>query len=308
MVVVNGGISTFDKQQLAAVKQQLKAFPDHVDITYVTGLAIPELLERLKHLPKHTVVLFTAVGQDATGNRYKSSETLPMIAAVANAPVFTLFDVYMNHGEVGGYLSNLSEQGKVAGGMALRMLKGDKPRDIPPVKGVNTYMFDWRAIKRWGLKESALPPGSILINRQPTVWESYKWYIIGGVSLILLEALLIGALLRQRVRTRRSEEYSRHLVLRSPVAAVVTRGSMHKNELVNLKFTELFGYTLEDVPDEASWWLLAYPDEAYREAIKSEWRRRIERARSLQGWFVSAHRISLCRLCRLQCGQIYRRH
>ena len=38
VVVVNGGISTFDKQQLAAVKQQLKAFPDHVDITYVTGL------------------------------------------------------------------------------------------------------------------------------------------------------------------------------------------------------------------------------------------------------------------------------
>ena len=62
----------------------------------------------------------------------------------------------------------------VAGGMALRILQGEKPQDIPRVKGVNTYMFDWRAVKRWGLKESEIPPGSIVLNRQPTVWEAYK--------------------------------------------------------------------------------------------------------------------------------------
>ncbi len=89
--------------------------------------------------------------------------------------------------------------------MAARMLRGEKPRDIPMVKGVNTYMFDWRALKRWGLKESALPPGSILLNRQPTVWESYKAYILGGISLMLVEALLIFGLVWQRGRAKRSE-------------------------------------------------------------------------------------------------------
>ena len=43
-----------------------------------------------------------------------------------NAPVFTLFDVHINHGEVGGYLSRFSEQGKVAGGMALRIARKGK--------------------------------------------------------------------------------------------------------------------------------------------------------------------------------------
>ena len=89
--------------------------------------------------------------------------------------------------------------------MALRMLRGEKPQDIPRVKGVNTYMFDWRALKRWGLKESALPPGSIVLNRQLTVWESYKWYIIGGIALFLAETLLILALVWQRAGRRRSE-------------------------------------------------------------------------------------------------------
>ena len=55
-------------------------------------------------------------------------------------------------------------------------------------------MFDWRAIKRWGLKESELPPGSIVINRQPTVWEAYKRYIIPGIAVMFAEALLIFAI------------------------------------------------------------------------------------------------------------------
>ena len=59
---------------------------------------------------------------------------------------------------------------------------------------------------------------------------------------------------------------------------VVTRGPKHQNELINRKFTELFGYTIEDVPDEDHWWPLAYPDEEYREAIKGEWQRRVEKA------------------------------
>ena len=108
-----------------------------------------------------------------------------MVAAAANAPVFSLFDVYINHGEVGGYLSSLSEQGKIAGGIALRILAGDKPRDIPPVKGVNTYMFDWRALQRWGLKESDLPPGSTLLFREVSVWERTKRIWIIGLLVIL---------------------------------------------------------------------------------------------------------------------------
>jgi PAS domain S-box-containing protein len=77
---------------------------------------------------------------------------------------------------------------------------------------------------------------------------------------------------------RKSEEYTRDLVLHSPVAMVVTRGPELRVELVNFKFTELFGYTIEDVPDEAHWWPLAYPDEVYRETIKTEWHKRVERA------------------------------
>ena len=41
--------------------------------------------------------------------------------------------------------------------MAVRVLNGEKPQDIPIVKSTNVYMFDWRALKHWGLKETHFP-------------------------------------------------------------------------------------------------------------------------------------------------------
>ena len=204
-VAVVGGVSDFDRRGQAWVKERLKAFTDQVDIISLTDLAMPDLLERLEQLPTHTVVLVTSVGQDAAGTRFKSSEVGSMVAAAANAPVFGLFDIYLGHGEVGGCLSSLAKQGKAAGKMALRVLSGENPKDISSVKSVTTYMFDWRALKHWGLNESALPAGSIVINRQSAAWESYKPYIVGGVSLILVETLLILALVWQRARRIEAE-------------------------------------------------------------------------------------------------------
>lgn len=77
---------------------------------------------------------------------------------------------------------------------------------------------------------------------------------------------------------RTSEEHSRRLVQNSNVAMIVSRGLEQRVELINDKFTNLFGYTVEDVPDVAHWWPLAYPDETYREAVRSEWQSRVERA------------------------------
>jgi len=136
-VVVVSGVSEFDKQGQASVMQHLQAFTDQIDIRYLTDLAMPDMLERLRQLPNHTVVLLISVGQDAAGIRFKSNEAGTMVAEAANAPVFSLFDVFLNHGEVGGDLSQLSEQGRVAGVMALRTLSGERPQEHPQGKGCN---------------------------------------------------------------------------------------------------------------------------------------------------------------------------
>jgi len=83
---------------------------------------------------------------------------------------------------------------------------------------------------------------------------------------------------RMDEKLRASEERSRRLIYASPVATIVTHGWEHRNEIVNDKFTALFGYTMEDVPGAAEWWPLAYPDEAYREVVRKEWEARAAEA------------------------------
>ncbi len=79
-------------------------------------------------------------------------------------------------------------------------------------------------------------------------------------------------------KLRASEESSRQIVQRSPVAMVVSRGSEEKVELANDKFTALFGYTKNDMPSVAEWWSLAYPDDLYRETVREEWQARVTEA------------------------------
>jgi len=47
----------------------------------------------------------------------------------------------------------------------------------------------------------------------------------------------------------------------------------------NPKFTEIFGYSIDDIPDKDSWFLKAYPDEDYREKVHTTWKHdTVERA------------------------------
>ncbi len=97
---------------------------------------MPALLERLKHLPDHTIVLYTHVGMDAKGTRYVgASQEGPMVANAANAPVFGLSDVDLGYGQVGGYLQSFAREGKIVGEIAVRILNGERPQDIPIVRG-----------------------------------------------------------------------------------------------------------------------------------------------------------------------------
>ncbi|PYU20816.1 MAG: hypothetical protein DMG30_19730 [Acidobacteria bacterium] len=205
-VVVVGGVGIYDRYLEAIAKESFRNYESHFDFNYLTDLDMPTLLDRLKHLPNHTIIYHTSIMQDAAGTRFiDATQSVPLVASAANAPVFVVDDVDLGRGTAGGYLLSFSADGKVAGEMVVRVLNGEKPQDIPIARSSNVYMFDWQALRRWGLKENDLPPRSIVLNRRLTVWESYKSYIIGGISLLLLETLLIFGLLWQRAKRRKAE-------------------------------------------------------------------------------------------------------
>lgn len=206
-VVVTGGIGKFDFRWEAIAKQSFHNYESKLDFTYLTDLTMPTLLERLRNLPDNTIVYHTAISQDAAGGRFiDSAQSVPLLASAANAPVFVVDDVDLREGTVGGDLVNWADDARVAAGMAVRVLNGEKPQDIPIVTGSNAYMFDWRALRRWGLKQSDLPPGSVVLNRPPSLWQLYKRYVLASVFVLLAQTLAIFALLWQRARKRETEK------------------------------------------------------------------------------------------------------
>jgi PAS domain S-box-containing protein len=203
-IILVEGTSFHDVAFNRPIEDSLRTYERKLEVSYLKNLTMPDLLERLKRLPKQTIVVSAAFTQDAAGSEFTSGKASALGTAAANSPVFTVVDSNFDHGEVGGKLSSLREQGRIAGELALRILQGEKPQDIPGVNAGTTYMFDWRALKRWGMKQSKLPWGSIVVHREPTVWESYKWYIVSGLCLLLAQTSIIG-LLWQRDRRRRAE-------------------------------------------------------------------------------------------------------
>ncbi len=71
-------------------------------------------------------------------------------------------------------------------------------------------------------------------------------------------------------RLRESEEHLRKLLENSPVGIGIS-DEEGKFTFLNHKFTRLFGYTVDDIPDLETWWSAAHPDEHYRKAVKETW-------------------------------------
>ncbi len=205
-VIVVGGASPED----LAVQQVARAAyaqETQVQFTYWSGLPVAELCAKASQVPAGTVIVLLSHVRDRDGfTSVATTEIAQRIAEAAKVPVFGLYDTILGTGIVGGSLAPVKRQGERAGAIAARVIRGASPYAIP-ISGteMNRPMFDWRLLRRWGIDEDDLPDDSLVLFREPTVWETYWAYITAAVTAIALQAILIGALLVSRRRRRRAE-------------------------------------------------------------------------------------------------------
>ncbi|MDD4911547.1 MAG: PAS domain S-box protein [Sideroxydans sp.] len=76
---------------------------------------------------------------------------------------------------------------------------------------------------------------------------------------------------RQAEQALRTSEAQFRMLLDSSPLPILVKGADEKIVILNQRFTEIFGYALQDISDISQWWALAYPDSDYRKSLAHEW-------------------------------------
>jgi PAS domain S-box-containing protein len=245
------------------------------------GPVSPELLQKVAELPPHTVILFQIYPQDSNQPAFGA---LDVLAAVAQRfPTYSILpNVTVGHGAIGGASYDPPTDAALAGELAARVLSGERPEDIPVVQNSRANVsVDWRELRRWNIPESALPPGTLVLFRESTLWERGRKYFIAGIAVILGQGFLILALFWQRSRKRRaeaelrrSEEKFSKSFRHSPLLIAITRMSDSRYLDVNETFEQHLGWSRNEVigrtPHDFNLWVDADKRTAFAKELQTK--------------------------------------
>jgi PAS domain S-box-containing protein len=253
-VFIISGTLNHDKTYETLCRDEFQGLDSRISINYFTDLSVDDLIFKTRRLPEKSLVLYTWQQSQNEGELLESTDILAAIAPSTSAPIYGVANWQLGRGVVGGYLRALEAGGARAGEIALRIANGTRAQDIPIESAETVPMFDWGELQRWGLKESALPPGSVVLYREPTLWERNREYILAGLGIIVAQTLLIVGLLWQRTRRRKaehklgkSEEKFSKAFRQSPFAITIVRTQDDRYVDVNETFEVQTGWKRDEV-------------------------------------------------------------
>lgn len=205
-IAVVSGVSEFDQLWKARAEDALRRYAGRLEAVYLDRLPIPDLLQAVARLPRDTVVLHTTMFRDAAGRAPTARTLTERLTASSSVPVYGVFEPLIGMGALGGSVVSLGLQGKRAGEMAVAIMNGRRPEDLPVERSpAPTVRVDFGQMRRFNISEARLPPGAIVMFRPESLWTQYRAWIAGGLIVVLLQSALIFALLVERAHRRRAE-------------------------------------------------------------------------------------------------------
>jgi len=201
------GASDADREYERQARRQFLRFGPRAELTYLSGLITRDLEARLATLPPHSAVQVVFVTKDGAGENFEWVDYLAKVASAANAPTYSWPDISVDAGIVGGNRRNQGAETSAIATLAIRVLRGARADDIPVSSlNIDVNQVDWRQLRRWGISEARVPAGTTVLFRNPTLWDRYRRYLIGTLTVLLAQTVLIAGLLVQRSKRRQTEQ------------------------------------------------------------------------------------------------------
>ena len=178
------------------------------------GLSYEKLVAQLSGVPRDAIVILLTVFADSEGKAFIPAEVAGPLSALSPAPVYAPYDTYIGRGIVGGFVETFDAVGIAAADLVLEILAGRDPATLPPrANPGQTYRVDHGAMRRWQLRDSDLPAGTVVLFKEASIWDRYQWQVMTALAVVLLQAALITWLLFERRQRRRAQLESQRRLL-----------------------------------------------------------------------------------------------
>ena len=228
-VVLVGGSSPNDSLMLATAVRDVTPLVGGMQLEVWQDWTYASLLQSLRRLPPRTITILSCFTRDQRGQQFNSGDLIASVTRSASAPVYGIARNWVGDGVVGGVTMDFGDDGMRTGRLLLQVLdraSGELPLP-PPEIARPAQVVDWRALERWGLSESRLPPGTEVLFRTPTVWERFRTLFLAIAAIIAVQSVLIALLVlerRRRIRALRMVEESRDQL--AHIGRVATLGEL----------------------------------------------------------------------------------
>jgi putative methionine-R-sulfoxide reductase with GAF domain/ABC-type uncharacterized transport system substrate-binding protein len=208
IVVVND--TTVTGQNLQRAFNQIVSNYPEITFEFLEDVAMTAVQERVAELDENSLVLLTIFSRDNEGNFYEYNQFSTLVAESSAVPVYATWDFSLGFGVVGGKMVSGYTEGQRGAELALRVLNGENPDDIPvDYTKQSQYLFDYSALERYDIPVSALPEDSIILNRPVSFVEEYQGIILGAfVGFIVLVGIIIFLAINNNQRRRAQTELS----------------------------------------------------------------------------------------------------
>ena len=223
-----------DPTVTATARRRLEQVPG-VALTYLDATTVRDLEKAVRAVSAGTAIFYLWHAQFRPGEVIYTDEVGRRVTGVSPVPVYGTSELLFGHGLVGGVMRSSQETGARVGELAVRVLGGTRPQDIPFELARVSPVVDWRELQRWNIPTSRLPPGTEIRFRELSTWERYRVYIFGASAAFAAQAILIGALLVQRARGKRADaalrsSYARGTRSRRPAPERAGGGAFENRE------------------------------------------------------------------------------
>ncbi|WP_299019882.1 ABC transporter substrate binding protein [uncultured Photobacterium sp.] len=171
-----------------------------------------EVYDQVAQLPENSAIIFLSYFQDGTGKYMSSSDFLESLTERANAPIYVSYRFMLQHGVLGGVMTDGFETGSLAGQLLAAIINGGI-KELPVfVHTPGEEIFNYQALQRW---EMTVNGDDIVVMNKPLSWlDRYQkelWALTVAVVIMGAIIILLGFIIRRLHKGEQKLQRSRAL-------------------------------------------------------------------------------------------------